>query len=65
MGDVIDVQAGQATLVVRVTGTDAIDNIKVRNGLNTIKTIRPYKKKTLVRGSRLCGQALKLEAATG
>ena len=51
MGDVIDIQNEEATLIVRVAGTDAIDNIEVRNGLDTIKTIRPYKKDDL--GSRI------------
>ena len=51
MGDILEVQDGQATLTVRVAGTNAIDNIEVRNGLDIIKTIRPYKKEDL--GSRI------------
>jgi len=51
MGDIMDIKKRNAVLRVRVAGTSAINKIEVRNGLETVKTLRPYKQKDL--GSRL------------
>ena len=42
MGDVIEAGDGTPTLRVRVVGTAPIESVEVRNGLDTIKTLRPY-----------------------
>ena len=41
MGDVLQIGERKATLHVRIAGTAPIEAIEVRNGLNTIRTIRP------------------------
>ncbi|MFW6108066.1 MAG: DUF3604 domain-containing protein, partial [bacterium] len=42
MGDVVEPAAGSATLRVRVAGTAPIQDVEVRNGLDVVKTVRPY-----------------------
>jgi len=51
MGDVIHTGAGTARLCVRVIGTAPIESVEVRNGLETVKTLRPYGEDDL--GSRV------------
>jgi hypothetical protein len=51
MGDVIAAGDGDALLRVRVFGTGAINNVEVRNGLERLKTLRPYRRRDL--GPRL------------
>ena len=42
MGDVIYCDTGTARLHVSVIGTAPIESVEVRNGLDVIKTLRPY-----------------------
>jgi hypothetical protein len=42
MGDVVHVGSGPPHLHVRVVGTAPIERVEVRNGLETIKSFRPY-----------------------
>jgi len=42
MGDVIDAGHGTPTLKVRVIGTAPLDRVEVRNGLEIIRTLRPF-----------------------
>jgi hypothetical protein len=51
MGDVIHAGTGTPRLYVRVIGTVPIENVGVRNGLETVKTLRPYGEDDL--GSRV------------
>ncbi len=43
MGDVVHVAEGETTLDVLAAGTAPIESISVYNGVDVIKTIRPYK----------------------
>ena len=49
MGDVMQVGAGPARLQVRAAGTAPIESIQVRNGLEVLRTLRPYAAKDLGR----------------
>ena len=51
MGDIMEINDSKATLRVRATGTAPIVNVEVRNGLETVKTLRPFNKEDL--GSRI------------
>ncbi len=51
MGDVIAVNTDKAVLRVQAVGTGTINNVEVRNGLETISTLRPYQQEDL--GSRI------------
>jgi hypothetical protein len=42
MGDVIEVGTGTPRLHVRLVGTAPIESVEVRNGLQVLKTLRPY-----------------------
>ena len=42
MGDVIDAGTGTPRLHVRVIGSAPIESVEVRNGLETVNTLRPY-----------------------
>ena len=43
MGDVIDAGAGTPRLHVRAAGTGPIESVEVRNGLETMRVLRPYR----------------------
>lgn len=47
MGDVITAGANVPHLRVRAVGTAPIESVEVRNGLNAVKTLRPYDKDDL------------------
>jgi len=49
MGDMIAVGDGWVVLKVRVLGTRPIDRVEVRNGLDAIRTLRPFGKQDLGR----------------
>lgn len=49
MGDVVEFNGGTPRLRVSFTGTGPIDNVEVRNGLEVIRTLRPYGKEDLGR----------------
>ena len=51
MGDVISAGTGTPRLHVRVIGTAPIESVEVRNGLETVKTLRPWGRDDL--GSRV------------
>lgn len=42
MGDVVEAGAGTPQLHVRLVGTAPIEHVEVRNGLQVVKTVRPY-----------------------
>ena len=47
MGDGIDAGAGTPQLRVRVIGTAPLESVEVRNGLETVATLRPYGERDL------------------
>jgi hypothetical protein len=49
MGDLIEIGGGTPHLYVRVVGTAPIESVEVRNGLQAVKTLRPYGVKDLGR----------------
>lgn len=53
MGDVVSNPSGTPTLYVRVVGPSPVESVDVRNGLNTIKTFRPYDASDLGRKIKL------------
>jgi hypothetical protein len=51
MGDVVDVGPGIPVLHAALSGTGPIERVEVRNGLKTIKVLRPYRPQDL--GARI------------
>ncbi len=47
MGDVISDDTGTPTLYVTIAGTQSIESVEVRNGLQVVKTVRPYAEEDL------------------
>jgi len=53
MGDVVEVGERTPTLHVRAVGTAPIESVEVRNGLNVVRTVRPFAKADLGRRVKL------------
>ena len=60
MGDIIDRGEGVPELFVRVVGTNSIDNVEVRNGLEVIDVIRPYEPHNLGRRVKIIWSGAKV-----
>ena len=51
MGDIVQTDEGEVDLVVDIVGGAALERVEIRNGLETLETIRPYSADDL--GSRI------------
>ena len=65
MGDIVHLPSGKMSIKVDIRASVPIERVDIFNGLDLVETIRPYRRKILVRVFVLYGKGLNIVAVFG